>query len=315
MSSKAISISKKPVPSFESHSLLQTFLKVNIVYRHFLCTLSMASLLSHLPPIHILQHLILLILIQIPPCLSSYDYYRSCSNLISCGSITNIGFPFWGQNRSKECGHPLMQLICQNDISYIAIKDVKYQVLNANPNEHTLKITRVDYLQEGICPSKHVNTTLDTELFVYGPGYKNLTLFYGCAASNALPSTSGFLPCTSNETSGEYVYPQLGSSLPHVFCKTSVFIPVSSSLIDSNINDVIKIHHASMEGFVVRWIVGTEECKKCETASGVCGIDLYSNGTTCYCKDGPCSKLSSDAEAPAGMSKFIGNNFFFLFYL
>ncbi|TKY64808.1 Receptor protein kinase [Spatholobus suberectus] len=193
-----------------------------------------------------------------------------------------------------------MQLTCQDNITYITIKDVRYQVLEANQTEHTLKITRMDYLQ-GLCPSKLVNTGLDNELFVYGSDYKNLSLFYGCALSNSWSPTNRSLPC--NEASGEYVYPQFGSLLPPVLCKASVVVPVPPSLIDNDINDFNKIYTAIRDGFVVRWIGGIEECMKCEKSGGVCGFDCYSNQTTCYCRDGPCSNLSS----PPGTSKFIDN--------
>ncbi|XP_029128092.1 LEAF RUST 10 DISEASE-RESISTANCE LOCUS RECEPTOR-LIKE PROTEIN KINASE-like 2.4 [Cajanus cajan] len=252
----------------------------------------MASLLIHLSPILILHHLIiLLILIQIPPYSSSNDDYKDCTNPISCGSITNIGFPFWGENRPRECGHPLMQLTCVKATSYITINDVRYQVLDANPDKHTLRITRVDYLRD-LCPILHVNTNLDTHLFVYDSNYNNLTLSYGCAPS------MNRLPC--NEGSSEYVYPQLGSLLPRPFCTASVVVPVSQSLVD--INDFNQVDNAIMEGFVVRWIVGIEECDRCKTSGGVCGFDWYAN-QTCYCRDGACSNFLPDAKAPSDSDK------------
>ena len=258
----------------------------------------MASHTVHLPLITILHHsIIFLVLINIPSCLSSID---ACNNLISCGKITNIGFPFWGKNRPKECGHPLMQLMCENETSYITIKDVQYQVLEANPESHTLKITREDYLQD-LCQPKHVSTSLDTQLYVYETPYKNLTLSYGCTpSSNSLPPT--FIPC--NETLGENVYSQIGS-LPLVSCKTSVVVPVPLSLVE--IDDFTKVHEAITEGFVVRWVEGVEECEKCERSGGVCGIEGSSQQTTCYCRDGPCPNFSPYIQASSGTSKFIQN--------
>jgi hypothetical protein len=31
------------------------------------------------------------------------SYNEGCENLFTCGNITKIGFPFWGENRPKEC--------------------------------------------------------------------------------------------------------------------------------------------------------------------------------------------------------------------
>lgn len=275
----------------------------------------MASLLIHLPPIPILRHFILLlILIQTPPYLSSYNDDRGCTNqLISCGNIKNIGFPFWGEKRPRDCGHPRMQLSCEQEITYITINDFRYKVWEVNPDNHTLRITREDYL-EGICQPKFVNTSLDTELYVHDSAYKNLTLFY-CA--NDLPSTTGFL--TSCVPNGNYVYPRFEPLLPsnyNAFCKT-VVVSVPPSLVDTS--DVDKIRNAIIDGFVVRWIVGIGECEKCMISAGrVCGgIEWYPN-QTCYCRDGPCSNFLPDDKAPqsppTGTSKFI-DYYFFCFLL
>ncbi|RYR61463.1 hypothetical protein Ahy_A04g018642 [Arachis hypogaea] len=63
----------------------------------------------------------------IPPYLSSNDdNYTSCADTrYDCGKINNIDFPFWGGNRPKHCGHPLLQLNCDRDhdsTTYITIK-------------------------------------------------------------------------------------------------------------------------------------------------------------------------------------------------
>lgn len=234
------------------------------------------------PPIPILQYITLLILIQTPSYLSSNDKYTDCASLYDCGKITNIGFPFWGENRPKGCGHPLLHLNCHNSITYITIKDVEYQVLEAIPDNQILRMARVDYFQ-GLCPSKFLNTSLDPELFVYNSEDKNLTLFYGCLGSNDFPSFSGHVNCFLNGTSDEYFYTQFGAQGPPVFCTTSVVVPVSISL--QNINDFTYIQEAIREGFSVRWIAGIEECVECEKSGGVCGYDWSSNQTTCYCRD------------------------------
>jgi len=273
-----------------------TFSPSNISLLTFSFNSPMASHSLHLPLITILHHsIIILILINIPSCSSSNDAYMNCQNLISCGKITNIGFPFWGKNRPKECGHPLMQLTCQNEIGYINIKGVQYQVLEANPDSHTLKITREDYLQD-LCQPKHVSTTLDTQIYVYDSSYNNLTLSYACNSSPI------YIPC--NETSGEKVYPLFGS-LPPVSCQTSVVVPVPLSLVD--IGTFNTVHQAIKEGFVVRWIVGVEDCDRCERSGGVCGIEGSSQQTTCYCSDGPCPNFSPDIKASSGTSNFIEN--------
>ncbi|KOM28523.1 hypothetical protein LR48_Vigan549s007800 [Vigna angularis] len=250
----------------------------------------MASDSVHLPLITIFHHsIIFLLLFKLPSCLSSNRTHSNCANLISCGQIRNIGFPFWGGNRPRECGHPLMELICENEISYITIKDVKYQVLEANPDSHTLKITRQDYSID-LCQPNQVSTSLDTQLYVYESPYNNLTLSYGCTPSEFQPPT--YIRCNGT-TSGETIYSQLGSISP-VSCKTSVVVPVPLSF--QEIDSFFHVYRAIKEGFVVRWIIGGEECDKCEKSGGECGFE-GSSQQTCYCRDGPCPNISPDSEA------------------
>nr|XP_025650505.1 LEAF RUST 10 DISEASE-RESISTANCE LOCUS RECEPTOR-LIKE PROTEIN KINASE-like 2.1 [Arachis hypogaea] len=249
----------------------------------------MASLLVMLLP-HLM---ILLIMIQIPPYLSSNDdNYTSCADTrYDCGKINNIGFPFWGGNRPKQCGHPLLQLNCDPDhdsTTYITIKNMTYRVLEAYSENQTMKIARVDYF-EGLCPSKPVNTSLDFELFDYGPGNKNLTLFYHCSLNNGLPnSIPGFLNCFSNRTSNEYFYARpeaLGAPPSSVVCTTSVFIPLLLQLdveVELTWNN---IEGAIQNGFLVKWIGSVTECFKCMNSGGACGYDWNSKQATCYCKD------------------------------
>jgi hypothetical protein len=254
----------------------------------------MPSLLTIL---HILQLIILLKLIQIPLYFSSNE---GCENLFTCRNITNIGFPFWGGNRPKECGYPLLNLSCIKNISYITINDVEYQVLGADHNLQTLRITREDYLQEGLCPPKHVSTTLDTDLFVYGPNYINLTLFYGCPASINFPSPSGRFPCHSNGYSDDFVYAWFGPNIGHLAfpCQENMTVPVFNSLFD--VSNIAKVQSAIKDGFVVRWIAGIDDCVKCQKSGGFCGYDSISKQTTCYCRDQSCS---NSVHASSGMSK------------
>ncbi|KAK2415301.1 LEAF RUST 10 DISEASE-RESISTANCE LOCUS RECEPTOR-LIKE PROTEIN KINASE 2.4 [Trifolium repens] len=205
--------------------------------------------------------------------------------------------------RPKECGYPSLNLACIRNISYITINDVEYQVLEADHNLQTLRITREDYFQEGLCPTKHVNTTLDTDLFVYGSNYNNLTLFYGCPASITFPSPSGRFPCNSNGYSDDFVYTWLGSNngSQAFSCQESMVVPILSSLFD--VRNIAKVQSAIKDGFVVRWIAGIDDCVKCQISGGFCGYDWISKETTCYCRDQSCSNFVPDYNASSGMSK------------
>lgn len=105
--------------------------------------------------------------------------YLNCSQSFTCGNIQNIMYPFWGANRADYCGLPGLELDCENNIPTITMASEKYRILQINTQQRAITVARDD-LWNGMCPAGLVNTTLNFELFHYGFGLRNLTLFYGC---------------------------------------------------------------------------------------------------------------------------------------
>ncbi|KAI4346908.1 hypothetical protein L6164_007771 [Bauhinia variegata] len=221
--------------------------------------------------------IILLISLNMTPYVKSLDYFSSCSKPFSCGNVRNVGFPFWGGGRADGCGYPGLQLNCTGNSAYISINNITYLVKEVDPESSTLKIVRVEFMK-GPCPDGFRNSginILDHNLFDYIPGYQNLTLLYGCnvgAASNLLRR----LDCPL------YVYLFVGFMDPiPEYCKYSVVVPVHSMVDLANSQE---IGEALKDGFEVKWIVGIEECDRCQQSGGVCGYDSKLNQPTCYCK-------------------------------
>ncbi len=79
-------------------------------------------------PSLVLFFITILVLVQIPMFLC-YDWYSSCKNQYSCGYITDIGYPFWGNGRVSGCGNPSLYLSCEHNTTFIYINNVKYLVL------------------------------------------------------------------------------------------------------------------------------------------------------------------------------------------
>ncbi|KAF7811289.1 LEAF RUST 10 DISEASE-RESISTANCE LOCUS RECEPTOR-LIKE PROTEIN KINASE-like 2.1 [Senna tora] len=251
----------------------------------------------------------LIILIQIIPSCST-DNYTNCRNLFDCGGkIKNIGFPFWGNARPEGCGYPELHLNCSGNSTFITIQDVKYMVLDANADQHVLRIARLDYMED-LCPTKFLNTSLDHKVFEYMPDqqYQNLTLLYGCPASPP-PNSSKFgqFRCPVNDDKN-LIYPLSGDISGYsLLCYTSVVVPVVSSILLDNIVDLGEVQGAMRDGFEVKWIVGGGECDECEKSGGVCGYDGGSNQTTCYCQDQSSGSLlkSCSSQGPSGSE--VGN--------
>ncbi|CAE5963198.1 unnamed protein product [Arabidopsis arenosa] len=68
-----------------------------------------------------------------------------CEALFQCGNIT-AGFPFWGGNRPKPCGHPLLELRCLKDVTSLNISNHEYNVFDIDQTSNTLRLARTDLL-------------------------------------------------------------------------------------------------------------------------------------------------------------------------
>ncbi|CAH8383124.1 unnamed protein product [Eruca vesicaria subsp. sativa] len=95
-----------------------------------------------------------------------------------CGNIT-AGFPFWGMNRDKICGHPTLELHCNKDITSLTISDQDFRVLQINQSSNSLRLARTDHMGS-FCSSNFTNTTLPPNLFKLSPTYKSVTVIYSC---------------------------------------------------------------------------------------------------------------------------------------
>ncbi|KAK9999700.1 hypothetical protein SO802_019303 [Lithocarpus litseifolius] len=206
------------------------------------------------------------------------DSSSSCSkNIFSCGNISNIGFPFWGENYNG-CGYPGLKLNCVENVPTMEIMDVTYRVLDVNLSTQILTIRREDYLT-GFCSPKFTNTTLDPTLFDFGNGFfQNLTLTYGCALSSIAQPTQ--LTCSTTTGSLFDVHMKAGALGPDENCERSVIIPVRYNQSFDTL-DWSKLEQSMKEGFDVKLKVDSSACNNCTKANGVCGYDLKLNQVTC----------------------------------
>ncbi|KAG2312644.1 hypothetical protein Bca52824_024201 [Brassica carinata] len=112
------------------------------------------------------------------PCASSKQELGRCETLFQCGNIT-AGFPFWGGNRDRLCGHPSLELRCNKDITSLSISDQEFRVLQINQPSNTLTVARTDHMGS-FCSSNFTNTTLPPKLFKLSPTYKSVTVLANC---------------------------------------------------------------------------------------------------------------------------------------
>uniref|UniRef100_A0A7N2KXE9 Wall-associated receptor kinase galacturonan-binding domain-containing protein n=1 Tax=Quercus lobata TaxID=97700 RepID=A0A7N2KXE9_QUELO len=195
-----------------------------------------SGFLFRYPPL-VIFFITILVFVQIPVFLC-YDLYASCNNKYHCGDIANVDYPFWGAGRVRGCGKPDLFLNCTRNITLIEMRNVTYRVFSVNMTTRSLKIAREDYYSGGICSPKSVNTTLDSNFFVYSSGYANITLVYGCPPSTT-PELFGCLGIGVPEING-----------PGICKGPTVFVPVPTMIGD--IWNVSKMEEVLREGFEVK---------------------------------------------------------------
>ncbi|GKV50239.1 hypothetical protein SLEP1_g56951 [Rubroshorea leprosula] len=221
--------------------------------------------------------MILLVISEIPFSSSSPELYEICSNQFSCGNV-HAGFPFWGGDRGRpECGHPRLQLHCENDnTAILEIFGVRYQVLEFNQEAKRLKIAR----ESGVCP----NITLDATIFV-SPDYVNLTLLNDCPAVH-FPFE--YFSCSLNGVKCRKVYLLLPGLPVPIGCSANATVMVPKPKPFPTGEDMWKeIGQALITGFEVEWRVDDEGyCQKCIASEGKCGINPWNETeTVCYCQE------------------------------
>ncbi|OIT39993.1 leaf rust 10 disease-resistance locus receptor-like protein kinase-like 1.4 [Nicotiana attenuata] len=233
---------------------------------------------------------LLLFLIHLPP-LSSLEnqWFASCGKSFNCGNLTGISYPFWGNDRPKECGYPGFELQCEDEGSTIMqISNVNYLVLDIKMEAQIITVTRKD-LVEGIC---QFNTTMDSNIFEYALSLVNVTVNYVCppwAGNTGIAPSGGSFNCAINGIS--YKNDLHGDGT----CHASIVVPArkeyySSGGIIGNFRDLKKLME---QGFDLKWKVDSSPCKECEKFGGSCGFDAGAKRFSCLCPDHQSSSSSS----------------------
>lgn len=220
---------------------------------------------------------------------SSYDeHFLNCSQPFTCGTVGNLKYPFWGENRAPYCGLPGFELHrLDNDVLIITISSQKYRILATDPEARVLTVARAD-IWDDICPFLPINTSTDDSPFDYSfshPSY--LTFFYGCPAASMV--SFGFPRHAVCDTNGSHVdvFFRTGMLAPIVGCTSVVNVPIQKTLASDqevNLSSVLEVLH---EGFILQWRENGDQCKKCVESGGQCGNDLRDNIFRCFCPDQP----------------------------
>ncbi|KAK6927930.1 Wall-associated receptor kinase, C-terminal [Dillenia turbinata] len=243
---------------------------------------------------------------------SCVDYrYSNCSQTFQCGSIANIGYPYWGQKRPDYCGRPEFELNCTGDAPVMTMESLQFRILDIYNTSYTLNVTRADYW-DTYCPSEFSNTTIDSSFFEYTSNTQNMFLYYNCTRSLiGLAGISNQFTCDiDNDTmTGYYTLKNLTSdtnSTVREVCGINVNIPVyqeNAQAIQNNLtnDNLVQVLDG---GFGLLWDANNSICEACRESNGQCGYNSSTNQFVCFCEDQPfpasCQTTESDSPGSAG---------------
>ncbi|KAF8399081.1 hypothetical protein HHK36_014947 [Tetracentron sinense] len=221
------------------------------------------------------------------------ERFSDCTNsTFDCGSIANIRYPFWGNDRPDYCGLPGFKLECLDGVPQMEIMSQRFQILDiTQTNLRVMTIARMDFLDDP-CPEQFENTTLDHPLFDYAPDNANLTLFYACSSPMEIRVSSRFT-CLVNGNSNNVSYFVIGPvpTDPNeniTKCDISVQVPILGAAVEGLVGDPSTVGEVLKEGFNVVYIPPFDlMCIPCLYSGGQCGYNWSSLEFTCFCRDKP----------------------------
>lgn len=149
--------------------------------------------------------LLLLIITFFPTPSHSQPQYSTCNNTdyaYSCGNLSDVYYPFWGQNRPSYCGagnH--FHLNCHKNITTILISSQNFTILDIYSQSYTMILKRTD-LSQNLCAPQFDETYLSPTLFHYAQNV-NITIHYNCNSSVYILQSNSL--CGSHNLSFSYI--------------------------------------------------------------------------------------------------------------
>ncbi|KAI4350939.1 hypothetical protein L6164_005341 [Bauhinia variegata] len=269
------------------------------------------------------KHIILLlrsfvaisILLTTMPCSCSQEDSRFsvCSqSLYSCGSLTNISYPFWGQNRPSFCGSRGFELQClHNRTTSIQVGSQNFTALGINETDLTMRMVRSDIAYD-VCAYNISNTSLSGSHFSFLPTVQNLTILYNCSSEVSTVVNNSFT-CGNIGANRSAIYGNetLLRQLTNLeSCGVRVQVPVLKGiqLVEAEGGGVDALNKALDEGFDVEYSADSSDlCTGCRDSGGLCGSAMNDTSHfSCHCRDGT---HASSCSAKKSMS------FLFLYFL
>ncbi|CAJ1936850.1 unnamed protein product [Sphenostylis stenocarpa] len=226
--------------------------------------------------------------------------YTICSQSFSCGTLTNISYPFWGGNRPQFCGRNGFKLTCMhNQNTSVQVGSLNFHVLHINQTASTMRMVRTDLVYDR-CSSNFTNTSLSASPFSFLPTVQNVTVFYECPSDNSVVGNN--FTC-QNDRNKHAFYVVNGTQLKQFpglqKCEISVLVQVSHDVVWGSENGIEALKKALGQGFDVTFDAEwSSQCKACRNSGGACGTNENDSAQfSCHCSGGTRGSVCSDHKS------------------
>jgi len=234
---------------------------------------------------------IVILLTTLPQSYCDFDYSVCKERPYNCGNLSDIFYPFWGQNRPLQCGGGGQTFELKShddDNTTILIGSQNFTVKEINTNAQTMRVVQTD-LVLNFCSPQFEDTYVNSTQFRYSPSVYNITIFYDCLRVTDFSHGFG-----QNFTCGDVLsyfvveYEVLSNEFPR--CKRRSHVPAEAPLDytapGAGYNNLIQVID---RGFEFRYDV-SQDCTRCLGSEGECWSDcndIDQHVLSCYyCPDG-----------------------------
>ncbi|XP_074275874.1 LEAF RUST 10 DISEASE-RESISTANCE LOCUS RECEPTOR-LIKE PROTEIN KINASE-like 1.2 [Silene latifolia] len=256
---------------------------------------------------------IFIIFLVLPASSSVGERYETCSSsFFSCGkNSSDVGYPFWGGDRPKYCGHPSLQLQClpseKGDRAQLILAQEKYAPydllsMKINYPNIILKLRGYDNITCTTFSKKY------SDLFDITSNDESITLIYNCPKHLSMGNLHDPVPCFGFPTHNYEAYYLHNMSAIKEYASCSSFeFPVLKDQLDLyNQGKLGAFTRVLKHGFEVRYKYSSDSIN-CTSWGGTCGSSDHSD-FVCFYRKSRNWKLILGIGIPGGVLLLLGLN-------
>nr|XP_048328554.1 LEAF RUST 10 DISEASE-RESISTANCE LOCUS RECEPTOR-LIKE PROTEIN KINASE-like 2.7 [Ziziphus jujuba var. spinosa] len=195
------------------------------------------------------------------------DGYRDCSDGFSCGNITDVEYPFSGEDSQQVT--------------------IRYDCLS----------TSIPFIPPGL-PSasayrvSHLSASASHTIIVHAPA-SGFVLGHASAPSSVSVPASAPSPVPGPASPSARLDRPSGSTYKSAFittesqaamlCNWTIRVGILRSYVNGDMGNQSKMEEAMRQGFTVKSKVDTGACRECTVSGGSYGNNWMTNQSNCYC--------------------------------